>query len=444
MNYSYLQYFLWLISGSEISALRECENEYNRHANIGLMILITSLFAFFTAFIAGITFIPNNLSGVIAFASVWAVLIFSIDRSMVNSIKKDPNETTQPFWSFFIPRLILALILAFFMSIPLDHIVFPEAIERQMKENNQADWLKRKSEMDQGLDISKRETTVGTMQTQITALRQELESECPLTEYKDAVARYDACATELRGAEGDYIKKKDAAANYYNQLSRDPETNRLIWDDRYRALRRSRDDAYRVWNDKKRECSSYDSEAKKIASDWRAGKQDELSKANSRHEESSTFLENDKNQITQDSGKFKTELENMTGFDTKFVTLFLIPSWGVQVLKWAIFLALLVIEILPTYLKLKTPVGQYDRKMQEREDIMANEIRARVTSERTIAEETEGHRAQKEVKLNKSIINKVASIELKLAQELLEKWEENTKEQLKKNLDEDENRNNPV
>ena len=41
MKYSKVQYFFWLISGSEISVLRECENEYNRHANIGMMILIT-------------------------------------------------------------------------------------------------------------------------------------------------------------------------------------------------------------------------------------------------------------------------------------------------------------------------------------------------------------------------------------------------------------------
>ena len=66
---------------------------------------------------------------------------------MVNSIKKDPDTSTQPFWSFFIPRLILATILAFFMSIPLDHIVFPEAIERQMKVNVHNDWLRRQDEL---------------------------------------------------------------------------------------------------------------------------------------------------------------------------------------------------------------------------------------------------------------------------------------------------------
>src|ERR1700749_98342 len=154
MKYSKLQYFFWLISGSEISVLQECENEYNRHANIGMMIIITSVFGFFTAYIAGTTFASRSRWGVLGFATIWALLVFAIDRSMVNSIKKDPDAPAQPFGSFFIPRLILATILAFFMSIPLDHIIFPEAIERQMKLNVHNDWLRRQEELTGGFNIA--------------------------------------------------------------------------------------------------------------------------------------------------------------------------------------------------------------------------------------------------------------------------------------------------
>ena len=104
-KYSKIQYFLWLVAGSEISVLKKCPNDYNRHANIGLMIIITSLFAGITAFVAGSTFAKENVLingkvieqvttlGVSIFAFIWAFLIFSLDRSMVNSIKKNPNET---------------------------------------------------------------------------------------------------------------------------------------------------------------------------------------------------------------------------------------------------------------------------------------------------------------------------------------------------------------
>ena len=70
-KYSRIQYFLWLVAGSEISVLKICPNDYNRHANIGLMIIITSLFAGMTAFIAGSTFEKENTTGVVIFAFVW-------------------------------------------------------------------------------------------------------------------------------------------------------------------------------------------------------------------------------------------------------------------------------------------------------------------------------------------------------------------------------------
>src|SRR5688572_7132455 len=107
--YSRLQYCLWLIAGSEISALKKCPNEYNRHANIGLMILITSLFAGITSFVAGKTFAKESTWGVLGFSFVWAFLIFSLDRSMVNSIKKDPSNNGKSIWSYFWPRLLLAI-----------------------------------------------------------------------------------------------------------------------------------------------------------------------------------------------------------------------------------------------------------------------------------------------------------------------------------------------
>ncbi|NVN96645.1 DUF4407 domain-containing protein, partial [Candidatus Nomurabacteria bacterium] len=123
-GYSRIQKFFWMISGSEISVLEKCPNDFNRHANIGLMIIMTAFFASSTAFIAGTTFVKDNIWGVVGFAAVWGMLIFSLDRSMVNSIKKDPAWNKKQFWTYFWPRFILAIILSFFMTIPLDHIVF--------------------------------------------------------------------------------------------------------------------------------------------------------------------------------------------------------------------------------------------------------------------------------------------------------------------------------
>jgi hypothetical protein len=432
MKHSKVQYFFWVISGSEISVLKECENEYNRHANIGMMILITSVFGFFTAYVAGSTFASGNRWAVLGFATIWALLVFAIDRSMVNSIKKDPEAAAQPFWSFFLPRLLLATILAFFMSIPLDHIVFPEAIERQMKLNVHNDWLRRQEELNKGLNIAGTETALTKVENELAGLNETLSSECPLPAYAEAKRSYDECSQKLPPLRADYENKKRAAANYLNQLP--VSRGKRIVNQTYFALRGARNEAEAALGRQTKQCEEYRDEARRIDSEWRTAKQKEIDEKNTQRSQTQTQLNTDEQTVKTKSETFLKDLEAMKGFDTKFTTLFLMPNWGVQVLKWAIFLALLVIEILPTYLKLKTPVGQYDMKMHEREVMTKNDIKARVLSEEAIVNQTEAHRVAAEVTLNNAVIDRIADIELRLAEEMLDDWEQVARAEARRNV----------
>jgi len=87
-EYSPFQYFFWLISGSEISVLKECKNDFNRHATSGALILATCVIASVIAGFAGYTFSGGNWTAAIAIALIWGYLIFCIDRFMVISLKK--------------------------------------------------------------------------------------------------------------------------------------------------------------------------------------------------------------------------------------------------------------------------------------------------------------------------------------------------------------------
>lgn len=442
MRYSKLQYFFWLISGSEISVLEQCENDYNRHANIGLMIMITSLFAAFTSFVAGYTFAPDNLLGVSLFSGAWALLIFAIDRSMVNSIKRDPKASFQPFWSYFIPRLILAFILAFFMSIPLDHIVFKEKIERQMNENNQQDWLTRQSELNKGFDISRRDSNVTQLGKEVDALNEKLESGCPLPAYKQAERDYNNSTPKIKPLQDSYNAKVKDRKEHYRILQNQQDTLLPVLDQTWFQLKNECDKAFKLLSDQQKECAAFKAEAKRIDTEWQAGMQATINQKDSLHTKQDSLLKADQNQVVVKSTTYKDDIDGMKGFDTQFTTLFLMPNWGVQVLKWLIFLALFVIEILPTYLKLKTPIGQYDRKMQEREDIMTNDIELNIVSEKEIREKSEAHRVKEGIKLNTTIYDKIATIELRLAEETLDDWENKAREQKNSNVDDATNRNN--
>jgi hypothetical protein len=406
-KYSKFQYFLWLIAGSEISILKRCPNDFNRHANIGLMILMTSIFAGLTGYIAGETFAHGKNYVAFIFAIIWSLLIFSLDRSMVNSIKKDPLEN-KTLWGYFWPRFILAIILSFFMSIPLDHIVFSERIEWQMKENTKNDWLKRQADLNKGFNVTGDSLSILRFEKKSTDLASELNDDCPIPEY---------------------IRFRDDANRLKSQLSTIP---RLIkYRDKNGNLRSRRNQTYYKIQS---EYLSSNNSARIIYDEWYSGIQNKI-KSNDSLSSSiqSKFLKN-KDSILNQSNQYKSDIEKMEGFDTQFVTLFLMPNFGVQFLKWLIFLALLVIEILPTYLKLKTPIGQYDWEVYKEEQITEHDVTTRLKYYVQEINEIEEYRNKKETELNKTVIDKVVIIEESLANEMLDEWEINAREQMKKDV----------
>lgn len=444
--YSKTQKKLWIIAGSEISALEKCPNEYNRHANIGLMILITSFFAGVTSFVAGSTFVKGNLFGIIFFSLIWSFLIFALDRSMVNSIKKDPEEKDKFKWGFFWPRLVLAFILAFFMSIPLDHIVFKERIDRQMSQNVVDDWKKRKEDLTVGYNIEgdsaafkKNETNISKIDVQISRGCEG----CPLDEYKSPKNQADGITNQelppllatKRNAEANY-------STYFQNLRRSqtPEGEPLISarqvqsDGKLRLLYAARSSAQSNYNKRANEAKVLYDKANTECDKWKKEIQSEKERIKARRDTVQQRLDDNTKAIKDQSEGYKNEIEEMRGFDTKFVTLFLMPNWGVQILKWLIFLVLLVIEILPTYLKLRTPFGQYDWEMHKREQETEIESKKRIESLNDEIGEIENYRSKNEIDLNKKLIDKLVVIEEKLANEMLEQWEIKARNQMEKDM----------
>lgn len=407
-SYSGLQYFLWLLAGSEISVLSKCPNDYNRHANIGLMILMTSVFASFTGFIAGFTF-SHSILGAMLFAVIWGALIFSLDRSMVNSIKKDPTQAEKSMMQYFWPRFFLAVILSFFMSIPLDHIVFKSRIEYQLEKNNINDLKERSSYLNNKFKTKEDSVEASEALNNAEEIENELKSDCPLPEYKTKILEYNTCKSQLTK-----IKPRIYYTNNDNEPISRPNP---------------------AYIKKRNECGKLKVEASQIESLWRTQKQQEAQSEKMRGLSIKTKKKINDSIISVKTDSLETGLNIMKGaFDTQFVTLFLMPNFGVQFLKWLIFLALLVIEILPTYLKLKTPVGQYDWEMYYQEKNTEEEVKTKIDALTNKLKNIEDYRTSKEVDLNKKMIDKVVDIEEKLANEMLEDWEIKAREEMKINV----------
>lgn len=130
-----LQRFLWWCAGAHIDILEQYPTEWGKYFGIGGTIIFTALmasfaggYAFFTAF--------HDLALACFFGLFWGALIFNLDRYIVSSIGKGDGteKITREEFQNAIPRIILAILIGFVVSTPLELKVFEREIEVEIQE----------------------------------------------------------------------------------------------------------------------------------------------------------------------------------------------------------------------------------------------------------------------------------------------------------------------
>lgn len=135
--------FLWFVAGAEIETLEQCPLDYKKFEAIGMTILMTSLVGF-AAGSSAAWYFSEDVIWTVAFGVFWSLLIFSIDRSLVLTLKKEPYKKSY----YVLPLLfrgLLAILVAGIMSIPLELLVFNGFIQNDI-ENYKSDLLKQQNE----------------------------------------------------------------------------------------------------------------------------------------------------------------------------------------------------------------------------------------------------------------------------------------------------------
>lgn len=141
------RFFIWC-SGASTDALYLCPTEWNKFSIIGATIFITAILSFvsgsyflsyvFTDKMTG--YVEVNWLQSIAFGLIWAFLIFTLDRSIIVSIKK-----TDIFWQEFrqgIIRIILAIFIGVVIATPIELKLFRPEIINKVEDNNRKDYEK--------------------------------------------------------------------------------------------------------------------------------------------------------------------------------------------------------------------------------------------------------------------------------------------------------------
>ena len=476
-KYSKIQYFFWLVSGSEISILKECPADFNRHASIGLTIFMTSLFGSFAGGYAGYYFSKDPyatgfdssaLLPAIIFGIIWGLLVFSIDRSMVISLKKNPLLQKQSFAFPFISRAILGGLIAFIISIPLEIKIFEEAInanEKTFKESKildlQLSKAKSSNVLSDSIEAAKNEKRALEFENNIK------QDEPTISEYTQAKYDYNISLGKQNQLKSEFDKANSRASIYLqNSVPSITNSNNDIVPDRnsseftyYRSLKLEADRRGKLYRNQVIETDSLQQLLATIKLNWKKVNQDKLQDANS------AALEAQKKESIKRK-KIDTavnELSDVLKFQSGFILRYEILSYAaygdgrfkgdtsILFFVWLIRILFFVIEILPTAVKLTTPIGQYDWAVYRKEkDFVelylpnkSKSLEGDLESAEKLRKENEAYKNLVEQELYKKTVDEIARIQNQLALKIMQEYEARERNNIENNIDTflNENRN---
>lgn len=116
--------FLWWCAGTDKPLLRMCPKAHPRYAILGLLVAVNTLLAWLAGCIAMmVTY--TSIVGTIIFASVFAIIVFSLYRFTTISLHSDGKVTVTKHEvksNFF--QIILAIVMGVVVSVPLELALF--------------------------------------------------------------------------------------------------------------------------------------------------------------------------------------------------------------------------------------------------------------------------------------------------------------------------------
>ncbi len=139
--------FFWFCSGANAGILRRTPTESNKYVGIGATVFFTGVLAALAAGYALYT-IFDQLFPAIFFGMLWGLVIFNLDRFIVSSMRKKENAWAE--WKLAIPRLVLAVLLAFVISKPLELKMFEKEINRELDRKKTEFIAESKANLAQG------------------------------------------------------------------------------------------------------------------------------------------------------------------------------------------------------------------------------------------------------------------------------------------------------
>lgn len=122
--------FFWFCAGANQSLVKRCPTESSKLTGIGAAVFFTGVLAALSGGYACYTVFENAWWSS-AFALLWGLIIFNLDRVIVATIRKKQGQKWLE-WVQASPRILLAVLLAVVISKPLELRIFKKEIDRKL------------------------------------------------------------------------------------------------------------------------------------------------------------------------------------------------------------------------------------------------------------------------------------------------------------------------
>ncbi len=201
-----LKRFFILCSGADRELLDSCsEGEQTKYVGIGATVFFTAVMAFLASAYALFTVFDNPYYA-IAFGTVWALLIFNLDRFIVSTIRKRDNLLAELAQAS--PRIILAMIIAIVISKPLEIKIFEKEINTVLLKEKNAMAIANKNQVTNFFksDVTKNQAEIDSIKSTIKAKEKEVANL-----YQSYITEAEGSAGTKKMGKGPIYKEKREA-----------------------------------------------------------------------------------------------------------------------------------------------------------------------------------------------------------------------------------------
>ena len=438
--------FFWLCSGVNRKVLRQCPTEYAKYAGMGGTIFFTACMAALSGGYAISTVFDSNLIAIF-FGLFWGMLIFNLDRLIVNTMYSDGKVTIS--WQEIVsglPRIIMAIFLGIVISTPLELKIFEDAIDIQIEQDKDRLLLEKIGET-----IHRRDSTsqkrdeimngVAMFDTQITTSSTETNN--LLSDINDLQSKWNGENNKINSID----KQIAPLQRQLNAMSSDnPQYQSIL--NKIGGLRSKRSAASAQRNTyaaairgKQGEVAATDATLKDLMTNKQAETQKESARLRQEVDSLNNIINESKvrhkdwtEEEIKAKGSFRDKLDvQYKGFQARMKAFSELKdeSWATYISSLFIMLLFIIVETAPTFLRMMVADGSYEKLLEAEKynirvlaDKRISDINDEINTEVQITTEKNRQRLEEEIKANKELMEKITKTHAELLQIALDKWRE--------------------